>query len=76
MRNNIGEPNYIIYRVGVFLPSEEANNEGQNHIAVCDFLLLCASVDNIYDIVGGKQYGRKTLHYIQDGHIPSFRGSK
>ena len=42
----------------------------KNHIAVCDFMLLCASVDNIYDI-GGKQYGRKTLHYIQDGCIPS-----
>ena len=30
----------------------------ENQIAVCDFMLLCASVDNIYDI-GGKQYRRK-----------------
>ena len=41
----------------------------KNHIAVGDFMLLCASVDNTYDI-GGKQYGRKTLHYTQDGCIP------
>ena len=45
----------------------------KNQIEVCDFLLLCASVDNTYDI-GGKQYGRKTLHYIQGGRIPSFQG--
>ena len=45
----------------------------KNHIAVGDFMLLCASVDNTYDI-GGKQYGIITLHYIQGGHICSFRG--
>ena len=47
----------------------------ENQIEVCDFLLLCASVDNIYDI-GGKQYGIIILHYIQGGCIPSFQGSK
>ena len=41
----------------------------KNQIAVSDFLFLCASVENSYDI-GGKQYGRKTLHYIQGGRIP------
>ena len=43
----------------------------KNQIEVCDFLLLCASVDNIYDI-GGKQYGRITLLYVQGGRIPFF----
>ena len=38
-------------------------------IAVSDFVFMCGSVDNTYDI-GGKQYGRKTLHYIQGGRIP------
>ena len=41
----------------------------KNHVAVGDFIFLCASVDNTYDI-GGKQYGRKTIHYIQGGRIP------
>ena len=45
----------------------------KNHIAVGDFMSLCASVDNTYDI-GGKQCGRITLHYIQGGRIRSFRG--
>ena len=43
----------------------------QNKIKVCEFVLLCASVDTIYDI-GGKQYGRITLHYLQGVCIPSF----
>ena len=47
----------------------------KNHIGVGDFMLLCASVDNTYNI-GGKQYGIITLHYIQGGCIPSFRGRK
>ena len=45
----------------------------KNHIAEGDFILLCANVDNTYDI-GGEQYGIITLHYIQGGRIPSFRG--
>ena len=45
----------------------------ENQLAVCDFLLLCVSVDNTYDI-GGKQYARKTQHYIQGGRIPSYQG--
>ena len=45
------------------------------HIAIGDFMSLCASVDNTYDI-GGKQYGIITLHYIQGERIPSFRGRK
>ena len=57
----------------VFVPSEDVNDARQTHVAVGDFMLLCASVDNIYSI-GGKQYGIITLHYIQGGRIPPFRG--
>ena len=55
-----------------FLPRKQLMKD-KNQIEVCDFLLLCASVDNIYDI-GEKQYGIITLHYIQGGRIPSYQG--
>ena len=40
----------------------------ENHVMVWGLLWLCASVDKIYH-VGGKKYGRKTLHNIQGGRI-------
>ena len=57
MGNSTGEKHYIIYRVEVFVPSEDVNDARQHHIVVGDFMLLCTSVDNTYNI-GGKQYGR------------------
>ena len=56
----------------LFLPRMQILKD-KNHIAVSDFWFLCVSVDNTYDI-GGKQYRKKTLHYIQGGRIPSLRG--
>ena len=47
----------------------------KNHVMIWGLLWLCASVDKIYH-VGGKKYGRKTLHYIQGGHIPSYLGQE
>ena len=45
----------------------------ENQIEVQIFLLLCASVDNTYDI-GRKQYRITTLHYMQGERIPSYQG--
>ena len=43
----------------------------KNQIAVSDFLFLCASVENSYDI-GGKQYGRKhNIIYRVDVFLPT-----
>ena len=43
----------------------------KNHVMVWGLLWLCASVDKIYH-VREKRYGRKTLHYIEGGRIPSY----
>ena len=75
MGKSTGEKHYIIYRVDVFLPTEDVNNKRQIHVAVGDFIFLCVSVENTYDL-GRKQYERKTLHYIQGGRIHSFCRSK